>query len=330
MAGLKPRRLVAGAIAAGVALAVATPPAMGVEARWSKVAAKGKRPSARSDAGLAATSRRRVYLFGGERAGTPLRDLWRLDLRRKRWKRLRPPGRRPRARFGHNLVAERNGTLLLFGGQDESGFFADVWRFNPRHGRWRKLGAKGPAPRYGAGGAVDPRTGSLLITHGFTDDGRFDDTWSLSGTRFTEVSAAGTRPLRRCLFESTVYRGGLYLFAGQSDPVAFRNDLWRFDIAARKWRELKPRRRPSPRHDYASARTRFGWVIHGGDTRDGVARDLWLLDFGRERFARLRPRRRPRARGNHAASAAGSRRVVIFGGTTGSRELADTWVLSLR
>jgi Galactose oxidase, central domain/Kelch motif len=296
--------------------------------RWQELSTAGPKPPARADHGLAAISPRAVYLFGGRARGRSLGDLWRLDPRRARWERLSPGGPAPRARFGHNFVAEPGGTLLLFGGQAGSGFFADVWRYSPAQNSWTPVAASGPAPRYGAGAAIDPAGGALHVTHGFTDEGRFDDTWTLSGDGFSDTSGLGTRPLERCLVQSAFHEGGLYLFGGQSDSRPYLDDLWRLDLATRTWRELSPARRPAARSLYAAARAGGRWLVHGGQERGGVRGDLWSLDLDEGEFRRLRPRgRRPRPRSSHAAAALGPRRVVVFGGAGATGARNDAWLL---
>jgi N-acetylneuraminic acid mutarotase len=302
-------------------------------ASWTELDTGRGGPGARADSALAATGSRTAYLHGGERGGSPLGDLWRLDVRTKRWTRLRPAGRVPAARFGHDLVAADGGTLLLFGGQSGDDFFGDVWRYDPRRNTWSQIEAGGPAPRYGAGVAYDRAGRRLLVTHGFTNDGRFDDTWGLADGAFAELSpATGTRPLRRCLFGAAFHGGGLFVFGGQSDPEPFRDDLWRFDVAAGTWAEIAPRRRPSPRNVYGSARLGSTWLIHGGFTRRGATADLWSIELDRpDSFARIRVRgTAPRARGNEAMAALGADRALVYGGSTLEADLGDVWVVRLR
>ncbi|HWH43978.1 MAG TPA: kelch repeat-containing protein [Thermoleophilaceae bacterium] len=294
--------------------------------RWSEVGSRSG-PSARTDHALAATSSRAVWLLGGRTgSGRALADLWRLDPRRGRWTRIRPRGSSPPARFGLNLLAEPGGTLLAFGGQAGSRFFGDTWRFTPRTRRWRRVASGGPAPRYGAGAAIDPATGRAYVTHGFTFRGRFDDTWALTGGAFRDISPAA-RPLERCLVQAAFHEGGLFLFGGQSNPRPFLGDLWRLDTASGRWEELRPRSRPSPRNLYAAAQRGRDWLIHGGAGARGEEGDLWRLDLGRAGFTRVRSGRRgPGARSAHAATFAG-RDLVVFGGSRGGRARRDTWVL---
>ena len=323
----------AGRVATGVAALLMAAPAASAAPTWRELPAAGAAPPARSDHALAATSARHVYLHGGRSDGRARADLWRLDLESGGWERLEPRGRAPTRRFGQNLVAERGGTLLLFGGQAGARFFADAWRYDPRRNSWTRIDAAGPAARYGAAAALDPRTGRLYVSHGFTNAGRFDDTWALRGGRFATASAPrGRRPLRRCLVQGAFFGGAFYLFGGQSNPRPFLGDLWRLDVRRRRWRRLRPARRPAPRNLYAAARAGRHWYVHGGAGRRGELGDLWRLDLRRARFTPLAPAGpAPSARSSHSAAAAGRDRIVIFGGTSAAgEELNDTWVLDPR
>ena len=307
---------------APVSPAPAPPAAPGAAPRWERVDAAGG-PTARRDHALAAVGES-VYLFGGRHAGVSLDDFWRLDLPSRTWVRL-PGG--PAARFGHNLVAEPGGTLLMFGGQSGGGFLADLWRFDPAAGAWTQLETPAAKPRYGAAGALDPAGGRLVVSHGFTDTGRFDDTWSLGAPPAVDVSGTNERPLRRCLVAGAAHGGGFYLFGGQSNADGFMDDLWRLDLAARTWRRLEPAARPSERNLYGAAQAGASWFIHGGATPSGAVGDLWRLDLATGEFSQLAPEgERPAARSAHAAAAVPGG-IVVFGGAAAAGDAADVWRL---
>ena len=89
------------------------------------------------------------------------------------------------------------------------------------------------------------------ISHGFTFEGRFDDTWSLDPAAgvWTDLSPAPeTRPLKRCLHEAVwdAARGRMLLYGGCSSGFGPcpQGDLWAFDPATRTWTELTPAESP--------------------------------------------------------------------------------------
>ena len=147
-----------------------------------------------------------AYLFGGRDGKTTFDDLWRFDLATDTWTRLRPDSG-PSARFGHSAAWAEGTGLVVFGGQRETAFFDDLWAYDPSADRWRKLPRRGQAPaaRYGTCATID-RDGRFVISHGFTSNGRFDDTraYDLDRERWVAISPDGRRPGERCLHDCFV------------------------------------------------------------------------------------------------------------------------------
>ena len=312
-----------------ITLLVALGSAVPAEAapRWTRIASPGDVPAARLDHAMASTSSTTVWMHGGRSVGNDRGDLWRYAVRTKRWTRIEPDGAVPPARFGHNLIAEPGGTLLMFGGQSDADFFNDRWRFDPKTNRWTKLGDGGPEARYGAAGAIDPATGRLVVSHGFTNSGRFDDTWLVGAGAPADLSpAAGKRPSKRCLIHGAASGGRFFLFGGQSNADPYLGDLWVFDLAAREWNQLGGPA-PSQRNTYAATVAGGRWWIHGGAGPTRLLGDLWRLDMKTGRFRAVKVSgRNPAARSGHAAAPV-SGGLLIFGGATNRSETAETWRL---
>jgi hypothetical protein len=293
---------------------------------WERVDARG--PSARRDYSLTADANAGIlYLFGGRAGGKALGDLWALDAEGARWTRLAERG--PAPRFGHN-AAFLGGRLVVFGGQGGPGrFFNDVWAFDPAAKRWSDVSPKGdePAPRYGAGGASAGRR--FIVTHGFTDSGRFDDTWSLGAAWKDVTPREGRRPIKRCLTRA-VYLAAtrhIVMFGGQTDGTPFLGDTWLFEPILSRWREVTQGDKPEPRNLYAAAATRDALYMFGGFGAKAPLRDLW--SFTGKRWRKLSPDGpAPAARGGIEAAVLGER-MFVFGGANGSGELADLWALSV-
>ena len=206
-------------------------------------------------------------------------------MRTRRWRRLRPRGERPAARFGHNLLAEPAGTLLVFGGQAGSRFFGDLWRYDPAANDWTLLRpaarslATAPARRSGRGG-------DAWITHGFTTDGRFDDTWTLAGGALADRSAAAARPLRRCLVQSALAGGGLFCSAGSPTRCRIATTC-----GASTRHDRVARAAPGAAAESAQplrGRADCARLVHPRRRRAaGELSDLWRYDFAAGAFRRL-------------------------------------------
>lgn len=307
--------------------------------RWRHISPSGPLPSPRRDHSLSLVLTHTgwlVYLFGG-RSGSDLADTWfylpdpHPDA--NNWSLVDAAG--PSARHGHNaIIDQQRGRLLLFGGQQGSDFFNDTWVFAGQ--RWSEVPSSGvaPTPRYGAGGTLDP-TGRMLVTHGFTNSGRFDDTWAydLATNTWTEVSPAGPRPVERCLMRAAwdTANERLLMFGGQTTGTPFLGDFWALE--SNGWREIASQPRPSPRTFYAmvfddeSGRL----ILFGGRTADGPVNDLWYFDSASETWEQqLVEGEGPSPRfGHDAAWHPLGRSLLLLGGNDGSNDLNDLWELSV-
>ena len=317
-------------------------PSRAARATWRRIEASGERPSARRDHALVADAEgKRAFLHGGRDSSGQRDDLWTLEVDTATWRRVQPSGAPPAARFGHNLVYDApRERLVLFGGQAGATFFADSWAYDIRANGWTQLlkDGAGPRMRYGAGGTLEPGGQALLVTHGFTNQGRFDDTWRhvLGGpAAWSELSpASGERPLRRCLLRTVddPQRGRVLLFGGQSNEQPFMDDLWTFEVTARRWQRLAATSAPSPRNLYSWVRREDApaAVLFGGQTREGPANDVLVLDLATGRWQSITPEgAAPPARAAHDAAWLSARRsMLVVGGTGTAGNVDDVWELS--
>src|ERR1051326_4775734 len=137
---------------------------------------------------------RQVFLFGGQDS-VPRNDLWAYSLAQRRWTEIQAADPVPPARFGHTTgfdSARRR--IIVFGGQ-AGGFFSDVWAFNIASASWQQLSADnaGPSRRYGHSAIYETARDRMVISHGFTNAGRFDDTWAFdfSANNWRDLSQIG-------------------------------------------------------------------------------------------------------------------------------------------
>jgi len=309
------------------------PPATG----WSRLGS-GVGPLPRSDHTLTVDDvGSTAYLFGGQAAnGSPLGDLWALDLASDTWRRVDASG--PAPRFGHSATWLSGTGLVVLAGQGEA-FYNDVWTFDPRSARWRQLRASGdaPVPRYGSCAAIGP-DGRLWISHGFTSEGsRFADTraYDFDTHAWTDETPAGERPIERCLHGCWwTDDDRLALYGGQTTGTPALGDLWHLSQGPRPgtnaWSEARVPGTLRPRQLYASARWADGTIVFGGGSLDaGYLADAWQIpDAGR--INRIDVAHGPTARSGAELIADPRRnRLLLFGGRDAEGPDAELWQLIL-
>ncbi|MGH7454930.1 MAG: Kelch repeat-containing protein, partial [bacterium] len=143
--------------------------------------ASGNAPAPRSNAAAIYDSlNHRMVIFGGKSASGNLNDVWAFDLRNNSWSELTPTsGSAPAPRFTANGVYNpATQQLIIWSGQGAT-FFNDVWAFDLCTKSWSQFTPPDPKPntRYGVASIFDPKAKELVTFAGFTDAGRFDDTW---------------------------------------------------------------------------------------------------------------------------------------------------------
>jgi hypothetical protein len=294
-------------------------------------------PAARSDhALLADPGGNRLYLFGGrDGSGAAFDDLWEFDIASNSWSQVESAG--PSPRFGVAAATMPEGAgFLLFGGETVDVFYNDTWAFDFANRAWSLLSdgaGVAPSPRYGLGGDFDAN-GHFVISHGFTFEGRFDDTWSfdpVQGTWADISPAPERRPLRRCLHEVGSIDDGnrLLLYAGCSSGYGPcpQGDLWTLDVAANAWIQLFPEVVPAPRSNPAVSTVGAEVLLIGGLTELGPAADVWQGAVDGQTFtwtevagaSNVIP-----ARSSHDLASIGTEHFV-FGGLGANGVLADLW-----
>ncbi len=274
-------------------------------------------------------------MFGGRVGDTSNNELWAFDPRASVWRQLATPGTGPEPRFGHNAIYDAtNKRLVIALGQGNGrSFFNDVWAFDASG--WNQLSAgAGDAPeiRYGAGSAHEGAANRLLISHGFTDNGRYDDTWAfdLQTGSWTKATTSGDVPIKRCLTRCvwSPALNWLVLFGGQTDGDPFLGDFWHLDVPSGKWRQESPAPLPGPRNLYGAAVDGGRWYITSGNTPNGPTAETWAYDLAQNEWSFVDVGAAPPERYSADAAIAGGK-LYIFGGHDGKNEINDTWTLAL-
>jgi hypothetical protein len=315
-----------------------SPTAVPARAGWSQIVATNTGPKARYDhTALIDPVRKQLVVFGGRGDGT-FGDTWVLDLSTRMWREVKGPG--PSPRFGHGTVYDATNRRMIVVMGEGAGFFNDVWAFDLDRETWKQLkananAADAPRTRYGQSAALDGK-GRVFISHGFSDQGRFDDTWAfdLAANKWINLTpASGPKPLKRCLHE-LVYDASadrMILFGGCSSGYGPcpQGDMWAFDLKSNTWKELAPSgARPSPRSNPSLAYDATGkkLFLFGGKTSGGANAEAWSYNLASNTWTKLEGAPNPSARSSQSTSGdTDAGRVIIFGGQTPNGLSTDIW-----
>lgn len=187
--------------------------------------------------------RDRLLLFGGNQGGTPIGDVWTLNLQTLQWSPFTPAGSPPPARFAAATLYDPYGDrMLMFGGFGGGSSLGDLWELSlsTTPGAWTHLTPSGtpPTSRYGASMVLDPNRQRLVIYGGNNFPPAVDqaDAWELplgGGPLVWRKLATSFSPPARYLhlglFDGVHDR---MFVSGGADVHSIRSDMWRLQFAS--------------------------------------------------------------------------------------------------
>jgi hypothetical protein len=197
----------------------------------------------------------------------------------------------PAARRDASLVLDTtNERLIVYGGRDGSGTFADVWALSLGVSpAWTQLSAGAPpGARYGHSAAVDDANSRMLVFGGRASavTPALGDLWAmaLSGPpTWTALSPSGTPPAARDMHTAVVdpARHRMLVQGGEATGVPL-GDLWSLALSGPlAWTALNPAGGTPPSR-YAQAAV---WapdldamLVADGHGGGGTLNDAWSLD----------------------------------------------------
>lgn len=236
----------------------------------------------------------------------------------------------------------KDGFVLLFGGLGPSGPLGDTWKFVD--GVWFQLTpVQSPPPRYNASMAYDanPSDQFVVLFGGVGQSGQLlNDTWSFVRGEWSAIPgeiAPSPRSNGAMAYDANSKVDRVILFGGLGANLEALDDTWLFQNGS--WTNVTPsapNATNSPSARYAAAMayddaTGDDYVVlFGGFSGSQVLGDTWLFT-NREQWTAINPNSAAWPAARYAAGlvydvATGS--LVLFGGTTGTSLLSDTWTFS--
>ena len=179
------------------------------------------------------------------------------------------------------FVGVGDDAVLSFGGYDNKHLTAvdETWVLNTSTWVWDEFELKEqtkPPPRYlhsmawvnATATALDQPRGVLVVFGGRCTDPAKDlgDTWLLSLTHQRWEQVISAKPSPRKNHNMVSHDRWVYMHGGDDSGEGGLNDLWRFDVQTKVWREMNsPSTALANRHNFAMAVSSSGIIyFHGG------------------------------------------------------------------
>jgi len=215
---------------------------------WTDLTGSGAKPTARGHAAAAwDAGRDRMVLFGGLTGTTTttfLDDTWEWNPSTRTWTPF-TPAHKPTVRANATATYDaRRGKVVLFGGQDGTLDYQELWEWDGTDWTGPIVPAAGPSKRMRAGLAFDELRGVSVLFGGTprsvpTPASIPRDTWEWDGTRWLDMTPTGAKPGTRygtASFYDPV-RERVTLFGGL-DSTGTKQETWVWQD--RRFRLLAP------------------------------------------------------------------------------------------
>lgn len=244
------------------------------------------------------------------------------------------PATSPAARFDYGMAFDaRSGRAVMFGGflsQTPAPIWTnETWSYEVATKRWELMRpATAPSPRHYPGMVYDEKADRMILFGGALPQGKLsNETWTydVDTDTWSEMRPAAA-PSPRSSWSGMIYDpvGDRVILHGGWTGRENASDLWVYDLKKNTWTMLAdgPRSGQSLAYDPVIHRV----VAFGGSPVPGSrSAGTWSFAPGPDSWSEVSTSRAPSPRSSPMQYAASVRKIVLFGGSTATGELAETW-----
>ena len=241
--------------------------------------------------------------------------LYLLNLNNREWTRVLAgsgSGPGPVGRYGHSLSIIGS-NLLVFGGQVETSFFDELWRFDLNSLKstptWQLIRPNSPGPARRTGHSAVVYRDRLYVFGGTDGNYHYNDTWcfDFASQSWTELKCVGYIPAPREGHSACMVDDIMYIFGGRGVDGNDLGDLASFKISSHRW-FMFAHMGPAPfgRSGHTMVTTQNRILVVGGESFTGSAQDdpttLHVLDTTKIKY----PAKSERSNGSVSRSEEGN------------------------
>jgi N-acetylneuraminic acid mutarotase len=259
------------------------------------------------------------------------------------WTQLSPSGSLPAVRVNDTAVWDTaDNQMLVFGGNNASAHYNDLWAYQPASTSWTQLSPSGspPAARAAQCAVWDAADSQMLVFAGSNGMSTLNDLWAYrpASNSWTLLSPSGSLPPARfaCTAVWDAADSQMLVFGGNSGVAngPIFNDLWAYRPASNSWTQLSPSGSPPHSRYYHAAvwdAADAQMLVFGGFTGGGIdlyLNDLWAYQPASNSWTQLSPSGSPPSPGRYyptAAWDAADSQMLIFGGYNAGTLFNDLW-----
>ncbi|CAM9434454.1 unnamed protein product [Chrysoparadoxa australica] len=236
---------------------------------WERVKIQGPEPSARASFGMCKGTCPGTLLVAG---GTGVEmdslraDVLEYDIRSRTWNKVLTDSEETPCKFYGQSVCTHGENLLLFGGSTGLHYTNDLFEYNVRGNKWKKLNTTGrkPSPRYKHQAVVVGDTMYVIGGGCFKPEQSAIDLYclDLKTLEWEETVMIGDIPKARVAHSCSYDPEGhtIYLWGGFTGELSRLSDFFAFDIATGSWSEVTT----ADDNDEPPARAFHSAIFHEG------------------------------------------------------------------
>ena len=242
----------------------------------------------------------RAIAFGGRDSQFDnLNETWAFDWGIHAWLRLDPEGGPP-WRSNHSMVYDpTRKKVLLFGGDDFTRSYNDLWEFDFEQNTWTELFPENPPDaRHMHGMAYDTEQNVVIVFGGRRTDGgdSFDDTWEYNHTAnaWRPLGPEHSPPTQdhvKMTYDAS--RARTILFVGSIDHSTENVGTWAYDYVANDWSKLDTKSSPTGDHGSFLYNPNAGKIILFGNSEESDVMETWMFDCATDDWTQLSATKQP-------------------------------------